>query len=258
MQPPQTKDSLRKEFSESIRAAQQFKQIHPLAAPAATTGPVPHIDANAILHGDGSNGDVADLGTCKLTADFLQELHRRFPQRQKLTYTVNRFWELAQVNLSIPGKLLQKMYEDCIRRKKDVFHSRTDENEAIVVDELAKIIYFRMCQIKTMWCPQLDQRSRKTIWEHITRIVKVVTIISKFSAKSRLTLNKLADETLSSQERSNLQRGEFDVVQLLDNIKDRVLDNDDMMKSIQDVAGKHQTEMQAQGMTAEQISQSPF
>lgn len=252
MQQPKSKEALRAEFSNSIKIAQQFKQTQ---GPAA---PMPNIDPNRILQGDGSNGDVADLGTCKLTWDLLQELHRRFPQRKKLEYTINRFWELAQVNLSVPGKALQQMYEDAVKRKKDVFHKRTEENEAIVVDELSKIIYFRMCQIKTMWCPELDQRSRQTIWEHITRIVKVVTIVSKFSAKSRLTLNKLANETLNEQERQSMQRGEFDVVTLLDNISNRVLDNQDMMESIADVADKHKDEMVSQGMTPEQIQQSPF
>lgn len=252
MQQPPTKEALRQEFSSSIRAAQQYKQLHPSA------GPVPNIDTNAILRGDGSNGDVADLGVCKLVIDFLQELHNRFPQRQKLAYTISRFWEIAQVNMSIPGKLLQKMHDDCVARKKDVFHSRTDENEAIVVDELAKIVYFRMCAIKSMWCPELDQRARKTIWEHITRIVKVVTIISKFSAQSRRTLNKLADDTLNDQERTNMQRGDFDVVKLLDNVRDRVFESDEMMQSIAEVAGKHTDELKDQGMSEEQMKQSPF
>lgn len=257
MQAPPSKQALRAEFSESIRAAEQFQKQH-LMPKASTNSTVPNIDPKAILSGDGKNGDVASLGTCKLVFDFLQELHRRFPQRKKLEYTINRFWELAQVNLAVPEQLLHQMYEACVRRKKDVFHSRTDENEAIVVDELAKIVYFRMCQIKTMWCPELDQRARKTIWEHITRIVKVVTIVSKFSAKSRQTLNRLANETLNEQERKSLQHGDFDVVSLLDNIKDRVLESDEMMESIVTVADQHKTEMQDQGMTAEQINQSPF
>jgi hypothetical protein len=68
----------------------------------------------------------------------------------------------------------------------------------------------------------------------------------------------LANETLNEQERKSLQHGDFDVVSLLDNIKDRVLESDEMMESIVTVADQHKTEMQDQGMTAEQITQSPF
>jgi hypothetical protein len=258
MQAPQSQAALRNEFSESIRAVQQFKQQQPKPSATTSAAAVPNIDPKKFLSGDGSNGDIADLGICKLVFDFLQELHRRFPQRRKLEYTINRFWQLAQVNLSVPGKLLQQMYDQCVARKKDVFHTRTDENEAIVVDELAKVHYFRMCQIKTMWCPELDQRARKTIWEHISRIIKVVTIVSKFSVKSRQTLNRLANETLNEQERKNIQHGEFDVVSLLDNIKDRVLDSDEMMESIVKVADQHTEELAGQGMKPEDMNQSPF
>lgn len=261
MQRPTSKEALQAEFGDSIRAAQQH--VAGQGTPASdTAAPLPNIDAKAVLSGDSANGDIADLGICKMVFDFLQQLHRRFPQRKKLKFTVNSFWKLAQADLSVPGTVLRQMYDKCVARKKNVFHERTDENERIVVDELSKVVYFQMCHIKTMWRidgeKPLDVRTRKTIWEHVTRIIRVVNILSKFSSKSRKTLNRLANETLNDQERQNVQQGNFDVVGLLDNIKDRVLDSDDMMESIVEVADQHSNEMKDQGMTEEQLNAAPF
>jgi len=220
---------------------------------------LPNIDPETFLKSDGSNGDIADLGICKLVFDFLLQLHRRFPKREKLTHVCNRFWDLAQTDLTAPGKLLHEMYKNCVARKLDCFHQRTDENEAIIIDELAKISYFRVCGIKTMLTPDLDMHSRKASWLHIDRIIKVVTIVSKFSAKSRKTLNRLADETLSEQERSSLATGQFDICKVLTNIEQRVLKNDEMLGTIQTVASEYKDEMTAQGMTEEQLNaQTPF
>lgn len=265
MQRPVSKEMLQAEFGDSIRAAKQYQQQHPASSSSTNRGSesiMPNIDPKEVMSGESATGDIADLGICKLVFDFLQQLHRRFPQRKKLEFAVNSYWRLAQANLSVPGKLLQTMYENCVARKKDVFHTRTDENEKIVVDELAKVVYFRLCQIKTMWRidgpKPLDIRTRKTIWEHITRIIKVVTIVSKFSLKSRKTLNRLANETLNEQERNSMKQGDFDVVSLLDNIKDRVLESDEMMESIVEVADQHSNEMADQGMTEEQMNATPF
>ena len=256
MQRPESQSELRAQFSDSIRAAQEFK---PQSLPTDLNIEAPKIDAAKIMSNDGdSAGDVADLGISKLVFDFLVQLHNRFPERKRLKFVLHRYWTITQANLALPGKLLQTMYESCIARKKDVFHKRTDENEQIVVEELSKVGYFKMCQIKTMWTPNLDIAARKAIWEHISRIIKVVSIISKFSASSRSTLNSLARDTLNDEEKSKMQSGNFDIGSLLSNIQDRVLENDDMMDSITNVAAQHNEELLSQGMTQEEISKSPF
>ena len=247
MNGPVNQAKLQKEFGQAMKSAQEFQMPAGIAAPS--------IDASKILSGDAANGDIADLGICKLVFDFLLQLHGRFPLRKKLDCVLRRYWPLTQANLAQPGILLKDMYDRCVERKKDVFHKQTDENEAIIVDELSKVSYFKACQIGTMWTPELDRASRKAIWEHISRIMKVVSIVSKFSRESRNTLNKLADQTLSEQERGSMQKGGFDLASLLTNIQDRVLDNPEMMDSIVTVADQHSEEMKKQGMTKEQMEQ---
>jgi len=214
------------------------------------------IDTSKLLGGD---GDIADLGVCKLVYDFLKELSNRFPHRKRLTYTLEKYWTLAQANLAVPGQKLQEMHEACLARKKTVFSERTQENEAIVIDELARVHYFQMCQIKTMWKidgdKPLDMRTRKVIWEHVTRIMQVVSILSKFSGSSRTTLNRLANDTLNEQERSSLKDGQFDIVSLLDNVQKRMLNDDEMVTSIIDVANKTTDEMKEQGISEDSIKE---
>ncbi len=262
MQAPKTSAQLAKQYGESIKAVKDFKNVGANGASPFPDMPdvkLPNIDPQTFLKSDGSTGDIADLGVCKLLFDFLLQLHRRFPKREKLTLVCNRFWDLAQTDLTIPAKLLHDMYKRCVARKLDVFHQRTDENEEIVIDELAKINYFRICGIKTMLTPDLDMHSRKACWQFIDRIVRVVTIVSKFSEKSRKTLNRLADETLSEQERSSLSTGNFDIVKVLENIEKRVISNTEMLGTIKNVADEYKDEMKSQGMTDEQLEKDiPF
>ena len=264
MQQPKSNAQLAQKFSEPIQKVRDYKQSSAAAPkspyPDMPNVSLPNINPETFLKSDGSNGDIADLGICKLLFDFLLQLHRRFPKREKLTTVCNRFWDLAQTDLTMPGKLLHEMYKRCVERKQDCFHKHSDENEAIVIDELAKISYFRLCAIKTMLTSDLDMHSRKASWQHIDRIIKVVTIVSKFSAKSRKTLNRLADETLSEQERSSLTTGDFDIGKVLTGIEQRVLNNDEMLGTITNVAEEYKDEMKSQGMSEEQLNQqgAPF
>lgn len=256
MQAPKSNAQLAQQYSEPIKTVKAYEKGASTKVPYPDMPDVrlPNIDPETFLKSDGSNGDIADLGICKLLFDFLLQLHRRFPKREKLTHVCNRFWDLAQVDLTAPGKLLHEMYKKCVERKMDCFHQRTDENEAIVIDELAKITYFRICGIKSMLTPELDMASRKASWQHIDRIIRVVNIVSKFTAKSRKTLNRLADETLSEEERGSLASGNFDICKVLGNIEKRVLSNDEMLGTIKDVANEYKDEMQSQGMTEEQLN----
>lgn len=181
--------------------------------------------------------DIINYGFCKLVYDFLDALHKRFPRRKTLQRTLDYYWSLVERSPAMPYLKFKEFVDQCEAIKADVFDERTDENEAIVLDFLARVPMFRLAKIHRVYCPQLDEDTKVRIWAYVQRLVQVTKLMSRFSPRLRTMINSISLKSMQKVQRGGDKRN-IDINALLEELQTAILDDDDLVEQIAEIASQ--------------------
>lgn len=116
----------------------------------------------------------------------------------------------------------------------DVFEQRTEENEEIIKRELMKNPVFKMAKIYKVWRPELDEDTKVKIWSYVGRLVQVTKLIAQFNPKLRNLINAVSMDSLNAVKGKD--KSQIDVSCLLDELQQRLLEDDELLSEIIELA----------------------
>lgn len=186
---------------------------------------------------DTNKPDIINYGFCKLVYDFLDALHKRFPKRKTLQRTLDYYWSLVERAPAMPYLKFKEFVDQCEAIKADVFEVRTVDNEAIVLDYLARVPMFRLAKIHRVYCPQLDEDTKVRIWAYVQRLVQVTKLMSRFSPRLRTMINSVSLKSMQKVQRGGDKRN-IDINALLEELQTAILDDDDLVEQIAEIAAQ--------------------
>jgi hypothetical protein len=176
--------------------------------------------------------DIIAYGFCKLVFDFLEALRVRFPNRKMVQKSHAMYWQLVQRMPSLPYERFKDLVNAC---GEEVFKKRTPENEALVVQQLMKSPIFRIMKIHEIWCPELDEETKETIWEYVNRLVDVTRLISSFDPQLKDMINSISMDSLKSV---GSDGNNINVDKLLEELEQRILEDNEFMAKLLELASK--------------------
>lgn len=213
------------------RRAEREAAAEPATSSGATSEPpVEETD-------DTNKPDIINYGFCKLVYDFLDALHKRFPKRKTLQRTLDYYWSLVERAPAMPYLKFKEFVDQCEAIKADVFEERTVDNEAIVLDYLARVPMFRLAKIHRVYCPQLDEDTKVRIWAYVQRLVQVTKLMSRFSPRLRTMINSVSLKSMQKVQRGADKRN-IDINALLEELQTAILDDDDLVEQIAEIAAQ--------------------
>lgn len=111
-----------------------------------------------------------------------------------------------------------------------------EQYEKSMLSKVAEVHIFKLAKLGSVWTPRLDLKTRDTICTYLDRLCKVANLIDNFDPDMKAMINAVSLNSLNAASGKN--KGEININALLDELKDRVLGNEEFLEKVSEVAMK--------------------
>ena len=111
-----------------------------------------------------------------------------------------------------------------------------DTFEEPLLRHAVQIPLFKMAKLDRVWCDRLDLTTRDRTMEYMHRMCKVTNLIDNFDPTMKQLINSVSIDSLNAAQGKS--KGEIDFNALLDELQQRVLNDDEFLDKVSEIAQK--------------------
>ena len=111
-----------------------------------------------------------------------------------------------------------------------------DQFEQPLLNHAIKIPLFQLAKLDRVWCDRLDLDTRDCVMQYMHRLCKVTNLIDNFDPTMKQLINSVSIDSLKAVQGKS--KGEIDYNALLDELQERVLNDDEFLDKVSEIAMK--------------------
>lgn len=106
--------------------------------------------------------------------------------------------------------------------------------EKPALEQVVKIDLFRLAKLDRVWQAKLDLKTRDRMCEYLKQLCQVTNLINNFDPRMKEMMSKVSLDSVNAAKGKN--NGEIDINALLDELQERVLNDEEFMEKISEIA----------------------
>ena len=111
-----------------------------------------------------------------------------------------------------------------------------DQFEQPLLRHAIQIPLFSLAKLDHVWCDRLDLVTRDCVMQYMHRLCKVTNLIDNFDPTMKQLINSVSIDSLKAVQGKS--KGEIDYNALLDELQERVLNDDEFLDKVSEIAMK--------------------
>ncbi len=120
------------------------------------------------------------LGFAKITYDFIAELHRRFPKKNRLRLMTQRFFEFHVKNYGYSYNIFKKYFLECERKRPGTMYNEySEESRRVLIENLPFNTILTLIKFENIWTDKVDNHTNRGIWSYLQRMYKTIQVVEK-------------------------------------------------------------------------------
>lgn len=106
--------------------------------------------------------------------------------------------------------------------------------ERPALEQVIKIDLFRLAKLDRVWQAKLDLKTRDRMCDYLKQLCQVTNLINNFDPRMKEMMSKVSLDSVNAAKGKN--NGEIDINALLDELQERVLNDEEFMEKIGEIA----------------------